>query len=390
MVIQLIPLSPDLWTLLPGREAIKNLDALIGIEAWRPISLSPMKTANSLASLIVPLAALLLFAICRDAEKILITIMAMGLLSAILGVLQLFAASSSGVFLYEVTNRGSAVGFFANRNHHAVFLACCVLISLFLAVRRRASASYLNHASLLGFAVVLSAAILINGSRAGLISLGLVALLAAATAFFEPALLNGRAKRVGAQRVLAAAAAVAGLILFVIFALADRIPALSEFRAGSDYATELRAQVLPYLVEMARDVQPLGVGFGAFEYAYRMIEPTDLLGPSYLNNAHFDWLQFIIEGGVPAGLILCAGGAITAGRLLRLRTRHSDTPTRLSREALLGLGIMATLAVASLVDYPLRVPSMMVLGVIALAMFTRPDMDTEAGTRSVHRDRAQR
>ena len=62
-VVQLVPLPPETWTALPGREAIAHLDVLVGLEIWRPISLSPFKTANSLAALVVPLAALLWWAL---------------------------------------------------------------------------------------------------------------------------------------------------------------------------------------------------------------------------------------------------------------------------------------------------------------------------------------
>jgi hypothetical protein len=390
MIAQLIPLPPELWLQLPGREAIRTLDTLIGLEVWRPITLSPMKTANALASLIVPAAALLLFAMCRDIEKILLGFLGLGVLSAIFGMLQLFADQSSGIYLYEVTNRGATVGLFANRNHHAVFLACCVMISLFLAMRRKASEAYGHSAALLGCAVVLSAAILISGSRAGLITLALVSLVYAAAVFLHPELLvSRRVRRLMPPRVLAAAAGSAGLILFGIFAFAGRIPALARIPGASDFAAELRTQVLPYLIDMTKDVQPFGVGFGAFEYAYRMVEPAHLLGPSYLNNAHFDWLQFLIEGGVPAGLILCVGAALATWRLYGLFKKDAGAPAAPIRTPLLGLGLLTILAVASLVDYPLRVPSVMALAVIALAMFAGPDMVAEAGSRSAHQRRTK-
>jgi O-antigen ligase len=101
-----------------------------------------------------------------------------------------------------------------------------------------------------------------------------------------------------------------------------------------------------------------------------MGEPVELLGRSYLNQAHNDWLQFLIEGGIGA-IMLLAGGAIAAilqgRRLLKMHRLGAET-----QEAWLGLALLVVLGVASLVDYPLRVPSVMALAIIALAMFSGP------------------
>src|SRR5690606_33859646 len=69
---------------------------------------------------------------------------------------------------------------------------------------------------------------------------------------------------------------------------------------------ELRGQLVPILTKMISDYFPWGSGFGSFEYVYRIYEPQELLHPTYLNQAHNDWLQFPIEGGLLAVLIAAA------------------------------------------------------------------------------------
>lgn len=101
-----------------------------------------------------------------------------------------------------------------------------------------------------------------------------------------------------------------------------------------------------------------------------MQEPFELLGPRYINHAHNDWLQFVIEGGAAAALLMVAGAAFAIIRIVRMV--GEDKEGKATGEAWLGLGLLAVLGVASLVDYPLRVPSIMVLTIIALAMFAQP------------------
>ncbi|NNC51823.1 MAG: O-antigen ligase family protein [Erythrobacter sp.] len=372
-IIQLVPLPPEAWTSLPERAAIARLDALIGLDARRPITLSPSATLNTIFSLIVPLAGLLLFAAARNVDRALTGFVVLGTISALLGILQVFSDPRSGLYFYEITNNGSAVGLFANRNHQAVFLSCCVLICSYLATSRELGAgrSYVwliwSAAGLMGLCV------LINGSRAGLMALIMVTLMSAlALALRKPRGDKDTGRGFARWAMPAALLTIAGLVLG-LFAAAQRIPALA--RLLEDSALEdLRAKLLPILVEMAGDFQPWGTGLGAFEHAYRMREPIELLGPAYVNEAHNDWLQIVIEGGVPAILIMGLSAVIVAWRAVALLKQK---PLYFEARSWLGLGLLAVLGIASLVDYPLRVPSMMVLGIIALAIFLHPALNKE-------------
>src|SRR5690606_13196271 len=80
---------------------------------------------------------------------------------------------------------------------------------------------------------------------------------------------------------------------------------------SGDNVEELRGQLVPTLTKMLTDYFPWGSGFGSFEYVYRIYEPLELLRPAYLNQAHNDWLQFPIEGGLPA-ILIAAVAAIWA------------------------------------------------------------------------------
>ena len=368
-LLQLVPLAPSLWSSLPGHGNIARIDTLLELDAWRPLTLSPRATINTLGSLTVPMAALLLFSMVNDRNLVLGGIVAIGLASALFGILQLFADPRSGLFLYEITNNGSAVGFFANRNHHAVFLACCALIALFLMSHGDSERFKWMRPTMAGSVLVLALAVVTNASRAGLISFVLVLLFGAFGARFARPREKVQSEKKRHTRYLALALSAASALLLAVFVAAERSPALARI-LDNNALEDLRAKLLPILVDMAVNYQPWGTGFGAFEHAYRMREPVDLLQPAYVNEAHNDWLQFPIEAGVPGISLLAVGGLYVIARSIRLFRRPAESAT-----PLLGLALIVILGAASVVDYPLRVPFMMTLAVIALAMFAAPAVE---------------
>jgi hypothetical protein len=374
MALQLIPLPPSLWTQLPSREPIARLDEAIGLAGlWRPITLSPMRTANSLASLAVPFAVLALYCQLDDRRRryVLVALVGIAVASAVMGFFQLFAGRDSGLYLYAITHRGDAVGFFANRNHHAAFLAVGMLVAIHLAMEREGPGG--KMASVLAFAAaaVLVAGVVTNASRGGLLSAAVALVLVPLIVFARASAPEKAAAGTRRGWLTATLLALPALGIFALFALTQRSLALSRLLAD-DAIEDLRVQILPVLLEMTRAYQPWGAGFGAFEQAYRMAEPTALLVPNYFNNAHNDWLQFAIEGGAGAVLIAVAMAVALALRLaglLRAGDRRGDP--RISR-AWLGFAILVVLGFASLFDYPLRTPSLMGVAFIALAELFGP------------------
>ena len=122
----LIPLPPSIWGSLPGRELISEIDKAAELgEVWRPVSMVPSATWNAFYSLFVPLAVLSLgVQLSREERfKLLPIVIGLGLISGLVGLLQVIGDPSGPLYLYMVTNNGSAAGLFANRNHQAILLA---------------------------------------------------------------------------------------------------------------------------------------------------------------------------------------------------------------------------------------------------------------------------
>ena len=365
MAVQLVPLPPAVWTALPGRSVYAEAAGVLGFDQpWRPISLSPARTWNSLVALLPPLAALLLFAATPVAARpnVLVTLILVIAASAVLGLAQRTGPPGGALYLYAITNESSAVGFFANRNHQSLALACLFpMLAAYAALpprdgKRRPWRLWVA----LGGAVALIPFLLATGSRSGAV-LALLGLLFAglllrgggATRRIPPAVLWG-----------ALAALIAAMIaLTLVFARADSLYRL----AGGEMDADLRIRLLDPVGRLILDTFPFGIGFGAFEQVFRVVEPAEMLHRAYVNNAHNDLLQIVLEGGLPAVLLLLVflgWLAQSCWRVWRLPAPLGTTDTLARLGSALALMILA----ASLVDYPLRTPFVMVLFAVSLGL----------------------
>ena len=227
-LFQLVPLPPFIWSALPGREPVRAAFELVGGGIpWMPISLSPEATWLSLLSLVPPLAIFLgcLLLGYRERRLMSLVVLAIGLVSVMLGLVQVSQGPSSALRFFEITNPSEAVGFFANRNHLAALLYTLTLLAAAWAVdamfaaqwsgvgtRRYDAAAILPMAaSFVGLIIVVSAQATAR-SRAG-IGLTMVAVLGAvALAYWDPraaaSVKRGSARSKGAPSPAGASAAI--------------------------------------------------------------------------------------------------------------------------------------------------------------------------------------
>ena len=368
---QLIPLPPAVWQTLPGREPLVEIDGLAGLgPVWRPMTMAPTATWNSMWSLSVPIAVLLLVIQLERSRqaRLLPVLIGLGMASAALGILQLFGGSGGQLYLYRVTNPGNAVGLFANRSHQAVFLACVLTMVLVWGFGRARPGFREIGIAAAGF-VLLIPLILITGSRSGL----MVMLVAAIAAPFMIGIQRfGRFGDPAFSRVIGwIAVAVAGMIaLAFLTALFGRGLAVDRF-LESNFAGDLRIAAFPTVVSMVKSYLPWGAGFGTFDQLFRMQEPRELISPSYFNHAHNDWLELALGGGLPAILLLAVTLAWLGVHVFQAFRNGTSADAALSR---LGGVIIGLFVLASFSDYPLRTPSLISLAVIAIVWATSKDI----------------
>ena len=373
MLLQLVPLPPGLWTALSGRDRFLPLLELSKVaDVWRPLSLTPDMTINSLLATLPAFATLLL--LCRlpshMARSLLIPLLAVGAVAAVVGLLQ--AASSGQYFyFYRITNLDSAVGFFANRNHQG-FLLAAMLPALAVLARgaRRPGKRGPSQWIFLGIAIVLVPLVIITGSR-GALALLVVGAMAAWLLFSvgRPRVetFNPRTRNLG----LLALAAMGGVVVLAVTISARDFAVQRLF--SEDVSQELRVVLFRPLLDIAFTYFPWGSGFGSFVDVFRVDEPLWNLNGSYLNHAHNELIELAIEGGIPALAILLGFMAwYVSVSVVAWRGNASDDRVIFAR---LGSTIIGMLMLASLADYPLRTPFMMVvfaLSSVWLAAVTQP------------------
>lgn len=359
-LVQLIPLPPAWWLALPGRAVLAEAAAASGQpQPWRPWAIVPSAAANAASSLVVPLTALLLVCGSREAERRRIPGLVLGMITAstLVGLLQFSGAGVNNPFANDTP--GQVSGTFANRNHFALFAAFgCALAPVwaFLGGRRPGWRGPVAIGLLLLFVLT----ILATGSRAGLV----VGVLGLAMGLIL--VQRGMRRELSHYPRWTFPALIAGIVAMIaVFALfsvaAGRAVSIDRILAV-DPEQDMRGRGLPTVLAMVREYFPLGSGLGGFDTMFRMHEPLALLKPTYFNHAHNDWLEIVLDAGLPGLLLLGAGIAWWAWASVRAWRAGAGTHHALPK---LGSAMLLLILIASAFDYPARTPMIMVIMVIA-------------------------
>lgn len=353
-LLQLVPLPPALWHLLPEREREIGVLAILGRGGqWMPLSPDPEATRRSMLALVPGLAMFVAAIHLSSGDRLRVAGIVGGFAAfgAVLGAVQ--AASGGGFSPFASVHHGHALGLFTNRNHQAIFLLIAMLMTTALG-RRPSVAQPVRLVALAGL-LLFAAAVIATKSRTGSVLL-LAVLPSAIVMLFRLRLKWGNAA-IGA-------AAIAGLLLVV--AISPIGEALIE---RFSFANDDRLSFWSNSIAAIRAYGPLGSGFGSFPLVYQSVEPLGSMTASYVNHAHNDYLELALEGGVPAILLLLAGLV-----LIGVRARRAVLQSGLAVPA---LGAIIILLLHSLVDYPLRMLSLSTLFGFACALVLVPSEPAE-------------
>lgn len=377
-LIQLVPLPPALWALLPGRAPIVAAYEAVGRSpGWLPISVSPDATMLSALALLPPLAVLFCVMLLDYRERRLLSLLlvALAVASSFLGLLQISQGSSSPLRFFAANNASEAVGFFANKNHLAALLYAALAFAAVFAlevgsrIRLGRNRAWLEAGRLLPVTlsllviVVLIVAEAVAHSRAGmtLTMACLAGICALALADRRRAL-----KRSPAGLILAAVAIAMVLVLqFGLYRI------LQTFAA--DPFDDSRFLFLRNTVAAAKTYMPFGAGMGTFVPVYAMFEkPADVF-PQYINHAHNDFIELWLESGIfGIGLLgaFLTWFVVRAAKIWRgSALAGGDFDRLLARAATL---VVALLLAHSLLDYPLRTAAIMAVVAVACGFMLEP------------------
>jgi len=359
-LLQLVPLPPALWTVLPGRSAVVQGYRLLGVPLpWLPLTLAPDVALSSILWLLPAFASLLGVVVLGAfrGRGIATAIVAVTLASVAIGALQVIGGSSA--YLYRVTNYGVAVGFFANANHNATLLLVCMpfLAALQATLLKRSgsqrSASAIRLLVGAAYAIIL-VGLLINSSLAG-IGLGVPVALGSWLAFGNqrPALRRGI---VVATVVLSLAAVVTIVVGPFGNNLFGTQTSNVELSRQTSFALTLRA---------ARDYFPVGSGTGSFQPVYHMQEPLGSVTTTFMNHAHSDWIELLLETGL-VGIAFAA--LFLAWWIVRVRAIwRAEEPDPFAQAAVIAT---AAIMLHSVVDYPLRTAALSAVFAVCIGLMS--------------------
>jgi exopolysaccharide production protein ExoQ len=253
-------------------------------------------------------------------------------------------------------------GFYANHNAQAdllligmVALTAVLVDWVALGMLRRPVQAVVGAGML---AIMFVCAIILTASRTGMALIPLA--LAGQVAILWPLLaLSRRGLMLSAAGVLLAVAG-AGVAVESNTALSG---AVSRFRQSDPIRPEIWRNTL-YAIEAHL---PWGSGMGTFMPVYTSIEKLETVTDQLVNRAHDDYLEFALEGGIPAIVIM----VIVVGCLAWWAWPwRSDNHLALRSQRICASVGLLVVGLHSIVDYPLRAMSLAcIAGLLAGLLF---------------------
>jgi O-antigen ligase len=376
-LVQLIPLPFSIWSILPGHDQYAQALAAASsnvISQPRAFSLVPSLTEYSWLALLPPLTVFL-YTISLSSEKLLtLTRIFLGLatLQALLGLVQYGGGPES---LFRFGNEDHfADGTYANRDHLAGLLEMALPLGLALLTATLGHARAENNHSrnwrsrlaqlvsarfnrtiIFAFvSIVLLLGLIFTQSKTGVV-LGMVVIFLSAVAF---------ARRLGGTNVygMIGTFTAVGMMLAVEIGL---VPVLERF-AQLDPLKDGRWSIYASVSQAIGEFFPLGSGIGTFNQAYLRFHAPDFVGV-FINRAHNDYLEWVMEGGIIAAVLILGFFVLYLKRWLQVWSReHWRTFNFIQVGA--GIGLFAMM-LHTLVDFNLHIPANQIYFAFLAALF---------------------
>ncbi|HEY0082383.1 MAG TPA: O-antigen ligase family protein, partial [Pyrinomonadaceae bacterium] len=316
-----------------------------------------------------------------------------GFLLALFGMFQYFT-NPSQIYWFRQPRFAVPFGPFINRHHFAAYMELTLALSLGLLV---SGAIAVERRLLYVFAVmIMSAALVLTGSRGGIVSLGAEVLFIAAIAGLVRRKDKSEAEEgeVAESRVRAALvrvgigfALVVALLVGATWLGGEESLARLFGTVSADDPTSGRVQFWQGTWGVIKQYPWLGAGLGAFSVAYTRHDVLN--GATRLEQAHNDYLQILSDAGVVGGAL----GLVFIFLLFRYGFSRLNSRDKFRRGVAAGAlaGCFGVL-VHSFFDFSLHMTSNALLFLVLAALATLngrvEEPDTKRRSRRKHRSRS--
>jgi O-antigen ligase len=324
----------------------------------RTISFDPFATqmaAFHFLVLLLFLASALTFVDTRGRLKTLTRLLAIfGFLYAFYAILQL-VLSPTKIYGIYTSPFATPFGSFVNRHNFASYITMAMSVSLGLlfakGIEKDKRLLYLTGLGVMGVALILS------GSRGGLVSL-IAGICFLAVITYD----RGGSKQLIVR--LAGILIIAAVVITgaVMIGGDNSLKRMAETASSDDVSTN-RTEIWTVSTKIISENQPFGVGMGAFGVAYSKHDPSN--GLQRVEQAHNDYLEVLADTGIVGAVI----GVFFIGILFVTGIRASRVKDRFLRGVAVGAlsGCFAVL-VHSLFDFVLHTTAVSVLFLTLVAI----------------------
>jgi O-antigen ligase len=358
VLLQTIPLPYRIWSALPGRQLIVDSFDLAHIPPRaHPLTLSTLATHAAAVALLPAVAAFLaaLSFHSKDMAKVAIAIVLCALAATVLAVMQKLQFVA---IPYADKPHAFGSGFFSNRNFYAAQLFCTIPFAAALAATALREWAYqvsVVSIAIIGFVVLMLVGLGAVGSRGGIV-LAMVSLLASVLYVFKTAPTELLLRKRGSMVLV-----VIGLFFIVQGGLAGLLRL-----ANTDVFKGVRQDIVISTLTAVRQYFPAGSGFGTFQQVYQIHENPSGMFEAYVNHAHNDWLEIMLEGGLAAMVLLVVFVCLVACALFVVTRKPRDT-SGLDFQRAAAVTVVLLLCHAA-VDFGLRTPALMSLFALCCGM----------------------
>ena len=150
-----------------------------------------------------------------------------------------------------------------------------------------------------------------------------------------------------------------------------------------DPVDDARWKIFDATAQAIGEFFPLGSGAGTFEDVMRRFHPADFPGVT-INRAHNDYLEWLLECGLIAGLLIAFWLLFYVRQWGRVWKQGEWTPFRFAQA---GAGIALLLMMLhSLVDFNLRIPANAVFVALLAAVFFHRSLEEKRQRSSRRRE----
>jgi hypothetical protein len=389
-LIQLIPLPPGvLRGVSPSTDAfLTNYDLAYslavtadGAQPWHPLSLSPRATlvgVSLVAGFTLFLAGLTRALSSSRARHLAASIVVFAVVLAIIGIVQKVVLGEhawGGMKIYGFWKPQNLLstpfGPYINKNHFAGWMLMALPLALGVAMGK------LEHAVRHARGGLRSVLLWLSSPQGGRLQLTLLAVFVMAASLLMTRSRSGVGclavamvlmsvavrRRFGSRRAGWTAFAGLGVFFLVVFTIAGA--ELAARITNRLDAMELRKNIWTDSATMIRDFPLTGTGLNTFGTA--MIRYQTSQSDQHFQEAHNDYLQVVVEGGLLIALpALAALLLIVRAIRQRFAEKVDDTQTYWVRVgAVVGL---ATIATQAAVEFSLQMPGNAALFVVLLAI----------------------